>query len=235
MNKKIFLAGMVAMALVFGIALVGCDNPTNNTPSTKTQKLTFKGGAGENATELTLSRDVAASALASVGVGTWSYRITQKGVEISKGTVEVTDTELTFISSTPGIQPFVGKNNAENAEAAITFTEAIHTDSGGTVTIPDLEEVSPFEGSWKGWNGDGKTVKLWVFSGNTFTVIIEGTNNAKGTFDYTETTITIMATHQWENGSWVPWTYNFPPMAYTINESNLEIAGDGNGEPFVKQ
>jgi hypothetical protein len=29
MKKKTFLAGMLALALVFGMMLVGCDNPTN--------------------------------------------------------------------------------------------------------------------------------------------------------------------------------------------------------------
>jgi uncharacterized repeat protein (TIGR02543 family) len=136
---------------------------------------------------------------------------------------------------TKGTDTFVGWFN-DNGTFLNEFTASTAVTGDITVyakwtPIP----VSPFEGSWKGWNGDGSSEKIWQFTGNNFVTIIGGINNAKGTFSYTETTITITATYAWNESAWEPWLHTFPPLLYTISGNNLTLEGDGNGLPFVKQ
>jgi len=128
--------------------------------------------------------------------------------------------------------------------AGTQFTTSTKVTSNLTVYAKWSTVVNtPFEGSWKGWNGDGSAIKYFEFSGNDFLIIIANENHAKGTFTYTANTITITVTHFCFDGiNWLSeWDENVAPtpfiltVNYTISNDNLSLEGDGNGQPFIKQ
>jgi hypothetical protein len=211
--------GMFGAALTFGLVLAGCSNPTNDTPRTET--LIFKGGSNAKATVMTLSRTVAASALAAVvGEGRWNYTITQNAVVISEGNVDVTSYTLIFTSYTDGIQTFT----ATNSGTTITFSGAIPKDTGGTVTIPALTPPNPFVGTWKGTMVDrgNQVVTTLVFTETTWADIAEG-GGPNGTYTYTNDVANLIG----PNGLTV--------VATIANGQLSVVANNGMYGTFTKQ
>jgi hypothetical protein len=220
--------------LVFGMVLSGCDNG-NGSGSDDDGDNPFKGTWNGNVESI------------SVVIGDSTFEVTgngwkQKGTYTYKGnTGQITITHIDTGSGwTTDPNDQMGFSVLPTTyEATITGTEmtingSTLTKSGGNGSGSDDDGKTPFEGSWKGWNGDSSNEKIWAFSGNEFTVIILGQNNAKGTFTYTATTITLVTTHQWNDSSWEPWSHTLGPFPYTIIGNNLTIEGDGDGRPFVK-
>jgi uncharacterized repeat protein (TIGR02543 family) len=139
---------------------------------------------------------------------------------------------------------FSSKNGLGNE-----FTSATTVTSNRTVYAKwTAIELSPFEGSWKGWTGDGEaggTVMIYQFTGNNFLVTMAGNNNAKGTFSYTPTELTITLSHIWNGSQWLSeWTSDFGPtpfiqtVNYTISDNTLTfiaVGPTGNDLSYVKQ
>jgi hypothetical protein len=218
-NKK-FLFGMWVLVLAFWFVLTGCDNGNNSDSKIEVYKGTSDG------TEYTLT------------IRDGSIYELKVGSKLSSGSVE-SNSNFTFILKPSGSETtftvMVSSSGITGMNGTITFTDNSTVQAPSSVTPGEpSSESTPFEGAWKGWNGDGSSEKIWVFNGNEFTAIINGNYNAKGTFTYTATTITITATHQWNGSSWEPWSYVFELVPYEISGTNLTLTGDGNGQPFVK-
>jgi hypothetical protein len=234
---------------IFGLLLlwitfvIGCNNGNDPGSSPQSVVYTSKDVLG-NTYKLTITENTS-KAVYTIKVGdTYELIIVSPSgtTKTSKGSVK---------SSVGGSLMLLPSNG--DVTFSITITDEKMATISGTITLIDGEPESvptgdltpvdnnnnengtkaPFEGSWKGWNGDGSAEKIWQFAGNNFVAIIGGVNNAKGTFTYTATTITLTCTHTWNGSSWEPWSQTFSAN-YIISGNNLTLEGDGNGQPFVK-
>jgi len=99
------------------------------------------------------------------------------------------------------------------AFTALSLTGCDTGDGGGT---------DPFEGTWIGTN-NGTPLKL-VAKNGLFTY--EKTSpNLKGTYTVSGNTVTLIATHQYENGDWQE---SIPPSPLNATMSGSTVTVGGN-------
>ena len=106
----------------------------------------------------------------------------------------------------------------------------------GNNNTPGGGSASRFEGTWS----NAVSGKTWTFTGNNFTVTFFGINNARGTFTYTQTVITLTVTGAWDGSQWLTeWPNSMLPenpiiVNYSISGNVLTFVEDPQG-PFTKR
>ena len=213
----------VFFALIVGLVFVGCDTDNGN-------------NSGNGDEFVSSNNDTISNDIVSLGLVGTSVSSNNSNVAIAEIT---TSAKIKIISVSEG-SAVLTVSDASNNNATIN----ISVSKTGSITIGTIVKwtpimTSPFEGSWKGWGGDGSLEKIWLFTENNFIIILGGINYAKGTFSYTSTEITATLTHMWDGTGWLSeWTEDFGPTPYimtsnyTISGNNLNLELDGD---FVKQ
>ena len=126
-------------------------------------------------------------------------------------------------------------------EVACTNPWNFETDTVTSTITLYAKWVSPFEGTWI--SNFVENTRIYIFNGNNFTLTINGNNSVKGTFEYTDTELTLTITDVWSNGAWTSeWDpESIPPnptvCSYTIsgNELSLTFLYNDNIEILTKQ
>lgn len=83
-----------------------------------------------------------------------------------------------------------------------------HESSGG----------SKFDGTWE------KGSYRVVIKGTGYTILLGGDNVQKGTFSYNDQTVSFTATHEWEDSSWVGYSYTTSTYDYTLGGNILTLS-----------
>jgi hypothetical protein len=102
----------------------------------------------------------------------------------------------------------------------------------GLSVVACKQEVDEFEGTWTANVdiGNGVTIiQTIIFAGNTFTVLMNGENFSKGTFTFTDTTVSVTPTHEWDETQWIlSTTQNTETSNYTLTGNTLVIKGNSD-------
>jgi hypothetical protein len=106
--------------------------------------------------------------------------------------------------------------------------------SSGSAASPEKSSInSPFEGVW--FHETDEEIVRYTFSGNSYFFDRNGFTVEKGTFTYTDTTITTKVKNVYLGGTWIgvdglnPYTMN-----YHLAENNLTLEGKER-RTFTKQ
>jgi hypothetical protein len=123
----VFLTAVLAITLVLGFMWAGCSNPAGGPPAAV--PVTYKGGSGSSATELTID---------DKGVTGITYELKVGGVTVSKGTVKKVGNDYVFTSTADPTKKFT----VPFSGGAPDFTGvSVPVDDGSSITLPSLEEV----------------------------------------------------------------------------------------------
>jgi hypothetical protein len=202
MTGKLFWLGILAITLVFGMTVIGCDNG-NDSPSH-----THEWGDWVVTTFATCTAD---------------------GVETKTCALDASHKETRPI---PALGHDWGDWVVTKAPTATEAGEETRTcKRDPTHTETQVVEKVSFIGTWNGYSGEPLQmgVKL-IFVENNFTIISSQYGNiSKGTFTVTATDIQLSFTHEWQNNQWVVYTGS-GIMPYNLQDNNTLVIVSYNGD-----
>jgi uncharacterized lipoprotein YehR (DUF1307 family) len=235
-DRKIWL-GMLAMVLVFGITVVGCDNnggdddldPFSATWISEDVKIVAADGSWK---EYTIPEND------EVIRGTYTYSgntVTAKITQVNTLNFGEANAWVNYANLDETYKGYLGGTD--------TFTLTITNNSFSVMELDFI--VSPnFNGTWThsaNIPGVGAVTITNVISGSDVTIKMDGDNYQKGIFAFSSIVIFMNITHKWEDDVWTQvdsnWaeeevTFEYTLMGNTFTLSNGKVDGDppGNGK-----
>jgi len=250
MVNKRFLLGILAIVLVFGMAVVGCDDDSTNPLSVE-----YKGeDAGGNIYTLTVTQNTNRAAYEAAAGDSYVLTIEMKDgtIKISKGTVTVISTDGTFTlqPSVAGSDTFSVVISGEDIKSivgpiAVEGGTPITAGTFDTIYLRAARWVIPVSGAYGEQWATGLCVKISDFIddfkiGNTYTVRISGTVDKK--LNHPAIQFGLLKNGKWygdlgvrnlpaiDAGSFEYTTTLTPRYGDEINQYGL----DGTEEPFAQ-
>jgi hypothetical protein len=252
MKSKIFLAVLFTLVMAYFSCDTGTSPGSGSAPVTpQTGTYTSKDASGNTYTlTITEKRAVAVyggktgdsyvlqiTSPAGAVIGT--SRGTIQSVSVSGFTLKPSNSTTTFSVAVSGdtMTGFSGTaitfDDGKTAPAPGSLTPV--TNGGGepapapTPTEDPILSDGRFEGAWRTTDLSGEKERYDVFSGNTMLIVLDDGYYAKGTFTYTQNTITLTGT-EWGSSSntmWGPWPAGLPSTikeSYTISGNKFSYS-----------
>jgi hypothetical protein len=105
-----------------------------------------------------------------------------------------------------------------------------------TSPSPGEAVLTPFEGTWEYTLEDFYTIRL-IFEGNAFTFTQNEITISRGTFTYTENTLTIYTTHMYNGSDLIPLTDRETGIQqgnYVLTDTALTLVSDDGTTEYTR-